>query len=118
MEAEVLHKDAEEVKDEDCLPWPKGIFSVLGALGCRFNPGSAQQVKELACRSVNLGHDYSSDLIPGLGTPCAMGRPKMKINKFFKKEVENDYKASSFFFWPCPGQEGVPQPEIKPVPQQ
>ena len=29
------------------------------------------------CHSCGFSHNYCSDLIPGLGTPCASGRPRM-----------------------------------------
>ena len=39
------------------------------------------------CRSCGLGHDCSLDLIPGLGTPYASGRPKMVVVKEASKSL-------------------------------
>ena len=44
-------------------------------------PGLAQWVKDLTCCSCSLGHNCSSDLIPGPGTPYASGQPKKKEEK-------------------------------------
>ena len=54
-----------------------GIGGVLGALGCRFDPQPRLGI--LYC------HSFSSDLIPGPGTPYAMGWPKRKKKKKKKK---------------------------------
>ena len=41
------------------------------------------------CHSCSLGPNCGSDLIPGLGTPYAAGRPKMKKKKKKRKEKKN-----------------------------
>ena len=55
--------------------WCNGVGGVLGALGCRFDtwPGTV---------GLKIWHcNCSLDLIPGWGTPNAMGRPKQKREK-------------------------------------
>jgi len=42
-------------------------------------PVAAQCVKGSSLPQVRCGHNWRSDLIPGLGTPYAMGWPKKKI---------------------------------------
>ena len=49
---------------------------VLGALGCRFNPPP----RIWLCHSCSLGQNYLN-LIPGSGTPHAMGKPKKRRKK-------------------------------------
>jgi len=71
----------------------------LGALGHRFDPHPAQWVKDWHCRSCDLGHNYGSDLMPGLGTPYAVGRPKKKKNKSNKSldwESAGDTRLGGF----------------------
>ena len=45
-------------------------------------PSTAQWVKMIWC----VGHNYGSELIPGPGTPCAVGQPKTKRKKKKKKK--------------------------------
>ena len=49
------------------------------------------------CCSCSVGHSCSSDLIPGLGTPCAMGWPKKKE----KKKREKWESRAKLYFVPC-----------------
>ena len=61
--------------------WRNGTGGILGAplgaLGCRFysqpRHSGGRILHYLSC---GLGHKCSSDLIPGLGTPCATGHRK------------------------------------------
>ena len=49
----------------------------LEVLGCRFN-FLVTRLRIWHSHSCSLGHNCSSDLIPGLGTPYAAGQPKNK----------------------------------------
>jgi len=54
-------------------------------------PSPAHWVKDLLLPQLQLRHDFSSDLIPGLGTPYAAGWPKMKKKK--KRTKDNNYSV-------------------------
>ena len=41
-------------------------------------PGLAQELRIQPCCSCSIDDNCGSDLIPGLRTPCATGRPKRK----------------------------------------
>ena len=62
--------------------WPKGIGGVSAVPGCRFDPRPSTVGKKIRhCCSCSIGHNCSSDLIPGPGTPYAVGWPKKKKTK-------------------------------------
>ena len=50
-------------------------------LGCRFNHRPSSGLKILRCHCCSIGHNCGLNLIPGLGTPSAMGQPKKKKKK-------------------------------------
>ena len=51
----------------------------LGSTGTQVqSPARHSGLRIWHCGSSGLGHDCGSDLIPGPGTPYALGRPKMK----------------------------------------
>ena len=71
------------------LLWCNGIGSISGALGHRFHdwpspaqPGPARHtgLRIWHCHSCSIGCNCGS-VIPGLGTPYAMGEPKKKKKK-------------------------------------
>ena len=49
-------------------------------------PGPAQWVKDLVLPQLQTGHNCSSELTPGPGTPCAVEQPKKKKGKKKKKK--------------------------------
>ena len=51
-------------------------------------PGQAQWVKDLALPQMHLGRDCTSDVIPGLGAPCAVGQPDI-----WEKKKKNHYRG-------------------------
>ena len=57
-------------------------------------PGPAQWVKDLALLQLQHRPYCSSDVIPGLGTPYAMGQPKKKKKKKKKKRKERRQKCN------------------------
>ena len=56
-------------------------------------PGQAQWVKDLALPQMHLGRDCTSDVIPGLGAPCAVGQPDIWEKK--KKKSLSGRPSSS-----------------------
>lgn len=65
--------------------WHDGVSSISAAPGLGFNPSLAQWAKESnVCCSYGVGENCGLDLIPGLGTPYAPGRPKMNKKFFFQ----------------------------------
>ena len=65
--------------------WRSGIRGIFGMLGHRFNPQPAQWVKDPALLQLQLRlqlcRNCGQDLIPGSGTPYAVGQPKNKTKK-------------------------------------
>ena len=60
----------------------KGIGGFLGARRWRFDfPAQHCGLRRWHCCSCGLGCSCGSDLIPGLGTPCATGWPKKEKKK-------------------------------------
>ena len=57
-------------------------------------PSPAQWVKgsSVATDAEHIGHNCSWDLIPGLGTPYALGRPKKKKKKKKEKKFEDNWE--------------------------
>ena len=68
--------------------WRNGMGSVAALLGCRFEPQLSSGLRIWSCHSCSLGDKRGSDLIPGLGMPCASGQPKKK------KEEEKEKKGN------------------------
>ena len=62
-----------------------GVAELVASLQCQDESliaGRVQWVKRTQhCCSCSLGHNCISDLIPGPGTPCAVGWPRKKIKK-------------------------------------
>ena len=59
----------------------------LGSVGMQDrSPAEHSRLKLLCFHSCSLGHSFSSELIPGLGIPYAVGRPKEK-NKIKTKII-------------------------------
>jgi len=48
-------------------------------------PGQHSELRIQHGCSCGVGHNFGLHLIPGLGTPCAAGRPKHEKNKKEKK---------------------------------
>ena len=67
------------------LLWHNRIGSSSGALGCKFNPGLAQEVKVLKAAAK----------IPGLGIPYATRQPK-GAKKDFPKAFYHKKKKKTF----------------------
>ena len=46
------------------------------------------------CRSCGIGRNGGLDLIPGSGSPCAQGWPKMEKKKKRRKEIQSSHCGS------------------------
>ena len=77
---------------EEFLLWCNGIGRVLAALGCEFDPWHSG-LGIWHCHSCSLGCNCALDLIPGLRTPYAVGRPRIKGKK--KRERERRGERST-----------------------
>lgn len=65
-----------------CSLWHNGIGNVLGALGRKFNPWPGMVgLRMQYCCGCSIGHNCSSDPIPGPGTPYALEWPRKKSFK-------------------------------------
>lgn len=70
--------------------WLSGIGGVFGVVRLRFDPLAWHSGSSIwLCSSCSLGHSFGSNLIPGPGTPSAVGWPK-------KKESKNKNKTPAF----------------------
>ena len=69
---------------------PVGSAASLQCQDTGLMPGPAQWVKDLALLQLQHRSYCSSDVIPGLGTPYAMGQPKKKR----RKEKKGDKSAT------------------------
>ena len=52
-------------------------------------PSPAQWVRDRHCHHCGLGHDWGSDLNPGLAVPYAKGKPKIRKKKKVRKYPPN-----------------------------
>lgn len=53
----------------------------------------------LRCRSCGLGRDCGSDLIPGLGTPCATGRSKKGKKNLSSRSELLSFSSTAILVW-------------------
>ena len=68
----------------------------LGSPGIQApSPAQHDELRIWRCCSCGLGCKYGSDLIPGLGTPYATGRPKKRKKKKKVKEVLEFWKVGT-----------------------
>ena len=67
-----------KVSHMEFLLWCNGIGSISASAG--LIPGQVQcsGLRIQHCHSCGIGHSFSSDSIPGLGNPHALGWPKRK----------------------------------------
>lgn len=67
----------------------------LGNAGSQVrSPARHGGIKDPALLQPWLRVDCGSNLMPSLGAPCAMGRPKIKIKKVHNKAVSKDLVCS------------------------
>ena len=73
------------------------------------SPAQYNGLRIWGCRSYNLGHNCSSDLIPGLGILFALRQPKKGRKRF------NLFKTSWSIFHTCPGNQDTQKESFCPV---